>query len=53
MSEWHSYILTLSLLYQAFWSQLFFPLVSSSVDCACVAYSVGVLVARDVWLKMS
>ena len=37
----------------AFWSQLFFPLVSISVDCACVALSVGVMVARDVWLKMS
>ena len=36
----------------AFWSPLFFLLVPSSVDCACVAYSVGVLVARDVWLKM-
>ena len=29
------------------------PSVSGGVDCVCVAFSVGVLITRDVWLKMS
>ena len=29
------------------------PLASGGVDCVCVAFSVGVFITRDVWLKMS